>query len=106
MDTVVALHVYVDQDSKNLKWWDLTSLEKLRLFKAIKIVFSKAKIADKIQQLWNDFKTIHDTLWSDMNAIVTGPEKTELIYTYNLTKFSVFKCKFSTWQHSIYTQIS
>ena len=65
----ISFHMYVDQDSKNLKWRDLTGPEKLRLFKAIKIVelFPKLKNASKIQQLWNDFKTIYDTLWSDKN---------------------------------------
>ena len=63
----ISFHMYVDQVSKNLKWRDLTGPEKLRLFKAIKIVelFPELKNADKIQELWNDFKSIYDTLWSD-----------------------------------------
>ena len=63
----ISFHMYVDQVSKNLKWRDLTGPENLRLFKAIKLVklFPELKNAGKIQQLWNDFKNIYDTLWSD-----------------------------------------
>ena len=45
----ISFHMYVDQDSKNLKWRDLTGPEKLRLFKAIKIVelFPKLKMPAK-----------------------------------------------------------
>ena len=64
----ISFHMYVDQDSKNLKWQDLTGPEKLRVFTAIKIVelFPKLKNADKIQQLWNDFKSIYDSRMSEM----------------------------------------
>ena len=64
----ISFHMYVDQDYKNLKWQDLTGPEKLRVFTAIKIVelFPKLKNVDKIQQLWNDFKSIYDSLMSEM----------------------------------------
>jgi len=57
--------MYVDQDSKHLKWRDLTGPEKLQLFKAIKIeeLFPKLKQAKKNQQIWNGFKSsIYDNL--------------------------------------------
>ena len=46
----ISFHMYVDQDSKNLKWRDLAGPEKLRVLTAIKIVelSPKLKNADKI----------------------------------------------------------
>ena len=63
----IPFHMYADKDSKILKWRDLTGPEKLRLFKAIKIpeLFPKLNQSNKIQQIWNDFKSIYDTLWSE-----------------------------------------
>ena len=57
--------MYVDKESKNLKWRDLTGPEKLRLFKSIKIaeVFPNLKEAQKVQQLWEQFKKIYEILW-------------------------------------------
>ena len=50
--------MYVDKESKNSKWKDLTGPEKLKLFKSIKIaeLFPNLRKAQEVQQLWERFK--------------------------------------------------
>ena len=57
--------MYVDKESKNLKWRDLTGPEKLKLFKSIKIaeLFPNLQKAQEVQQLWEQFKKIYGILW-------------------------------------------
>lgn len=56
----ISFHMYVDKDSKSLKWRDLTGPEKRRLFKAIKIaeLFPRVPHATKIQEIWKSFQEI------------------------------------------------
>ena len=58
--------MYVDKESKNLKWRDLTGPEKVQLFKCIKIpeLFPKLPSAHKVQQLWENLQNIYKILWS------------------------------------------
>ena len=58
--------MYLDKESKSLKWRDLTSPEKLKLFASIKIpeLFPDLKNANLVQKLWDDFKVIYKILWS------------------------------------------
>ena len=61
----ICFHMYVDKESKNLKWRDLTGPEELKLFKSIKIaeLFPNLQKAQEVQQLWEQFKKIYDILW-------------------------------------------
>ena len=61
----ICFHMYMDKESKNLKWRDLTGPEKLKLFKSIKIpeLFPSLQEVQKIQQLWEEFKKIYVILW-------------------------------------------
>ena len=54
----ICFHMYVDKESKNLKWRDLTGPEKLKLLKSIKIaeLFPNLQKAQEVQQLWEQFK--------------------------------------------------
>ena len=58
--------MYVDKESKHLKWRDLTGPEKLRLFRAIKIpeLFPALPSGEKVQQLWENLQGIYKILWS------------------------------------------
>ena len=58
--------MYVDKDSKTLKWRDLTGPEKLQLFKAIDIpqLFPKISHVVKVQELWTKFLEIYLVLQS------------------------------------------
>lgn len=62
----ISFHMYVDKESKHLKWRDLTGPEKVRLFKAIKIpeLFPALPNGEKVQQLWNNLQSIYKDLWS------------------------------------------
>jgi len=57
--------MYMDKESENLKWRDLTGPEKLMLFKSIKIpeLFPNLQEVQKVQQLWEEFKNIYVILW-------------------------------------------
>lgn len=60
----ISFHMYVDKESKVLKWRDLTGPEKLKLFHKIDIssVFPGIPHATLVQKLWKDFLSIYKTL--------------------------------------------
>ena len=60
----VSFHMYVDKDSKALKWRDLTGPEKLKLFNQIDIpkFFPAVSQATQVQKIWKDFLSIYMTL--------------------------------------------
>ena len=64
----IPFYMYVDKESKHLKWRDLTGPEKVRLFRAIKIpeLFPALPSGEKVQQLWENLKDslIYKVLWS------------------------------------------
>ena len=66
----IPFHMYMDKESKTLKWRDLTGPEKLKLFKLIKIpeLFPNLKNEEGIQQLWNDLSRIYKLLWLPKNV--------------------------------------
>ena len=53
--------MYIEKDSKTLKWRDLTGPEMVRLFKAIAIpqLFPIIPHAVKVQKLWTEFLEIY-----------------------------------------------
>lgn len=63
-ESKINFHMYVDKDSKSLKWRDLTGPEKLKLFNKIDIaaVFPGVPNATLIHKIWKDFLTIYNTL--------------------------------------------
>jgi len=65
----ISFHMYVDKESKHLKWRDLTGPEKLKLFKHIEIpdLFPKLSNGQKVQQLWKNLQNIYETLWLPKN---------------------------------------
>ena len=58
--------MYVDKESKNLKWRDLTGPEKHKLLKHIDIadLFPRIPQASTIQDIWMEFREIYRTLQS------------------------------------------
>ena len=54
----IPFHTYTDQESKPLKWNNLTGPEKSKLFKSIKIpeLFPNLRNARDVQTLWDTFK--------------------------------------------------
>ena len=56
--------MYVDKDTKTLKWRDLTGPEKLKLFHKIDIetLFPGIPNATLVQKIWKDFLNIYNTL--------------------------------------------
>lgn len=60
----ISFHMYVDKDSKTLKWRDLTGPEKLRLFNKIDFstLFPSIPNSTLIQKIWQDFLSIYETL--------------------------------------------
>ena len=60
----ISFHMYVDKDSKALKWRDLTGPEKLKLFNHIDIpkLFPDVTHATQVQKIWKDFLSIYSTL--------------------------------------------
>ena len=58
--------MYVDKESKHLKWRDLTGPEKVRLFGAINMpeLFPALPSEEKVQQLWENLQGIYKILWS------------------------------------------
>ena len=59
--------MYVDKDSKVLKWRDLTGPEKCRLFKGIDIpsLFPRIPHATTVQRIWTEFQEIYGILQSN-----------------------------------------
>ena len=60
----ISFHMYVDKDTKTLKWRDLTGPEKLKLFHRIDIetLFPGIPNATLVQKIWKDFLNIYNTL--------------------------------------------
>lgn len=58
--------MYVDKDSKVLKWRDLTGPEKRKVFKEIDIprLFPRISQATNVQAIWTEFREIHHVLQS------------------------------------------
>ena len=56
--------MYLDKDSKVLKWCDLTGPEKLKLFNKINIsqLFPNIPHTTNVQKIWKDFLNIYTTL--------------------------------------------
>ena len=57
----ISFHMYVDKDSKALKWW---GPEKLKVFHKIEIAAVSPGVpnATLAQKIWKDFLTIYNTL--------------------------------------------
>lgn len=62
----ISFHMYVDKESKVLKWIDLTGPEKYKLLKEINIVklFPRIPQATDIQIIWVEFREIYRILQS------------------------------------------
>ena len=60
----ISFHMYLDKDSKVLKWRDLTGPEKLKLFNKINIsqLFPNIPHTTNVQKIWKDFLNIYTTL--------------------------------------------
>ena len=60
----ISFHMYLDKDSKVLKWRDLTGPEKLKLFNKINIsqLFLNIPHTTNVQKIWKDFLNIYTTL--------------------------------------------
>ena len=63
----ISFHMYLDKDSKSLKWRDLVGPEKLKLFKQIDIMklFPRIPNAQSVHLLWKSFLSIYETLRSN-----------------------------------------
>ena len=63
-DCKINFHMYIEKESKNLKWRDLTGPEKLKVFDKINIVelFPNLPQAEKVQRLWMTFFEIYSVL--------------------------------------------
>lgn len=63
----ISFRMYVDKDSKVLKWRDLTGPEKCRLFKGIDIpsLFPRIPHATTVQRIWTEFQEIYGILQSN-----------------------------------------
>lgn len=74
-----------------MKWQDLTSTEKKRLFEHMDIptLFPSLENRQKIQKLWNEFITIVNSL---LVSIQQSPDKYSLIRRPN-NGLSVYQCK-------------
>ena len=63
---------YIGKESKKLKWRSLTGPEKLKVFSNINLVDLFPDLVDNelVQQLWNDFLTVHK-LFSAKPSVIT-----------------------------------
>ena len=63
-DCKINFHMYIEKESKCLKWRDLTGPEKLNLFTKINIVelFPSIPKAEEIQRIWVTFFKIYNVL--------------------------------------------
>lgn len=62
----ISFHMYLEKDTSQLKWRDLTGPEKLKVFKKLKIpeVFPTFPQSNKVQEIWNGLLQINEYLWS------------------------------------------
>ena len=62
----ISFHMYLEKDTSQLKWRDLTGPEKLKLFKKLKIpeIFPTFPQSNKVQEIWDGLLQINEYLWS------------------------------------------
>lgn len=62
----ISFHMYLQKDTSQLKWRDLTGPEKLKLFKKLKIpeIFPTFPQSNKVQEIWDGLLQINEYLWS------------------------------------------
>ena len=98
----ISFHMYVDKDSKTLKWRDLTGPEKLRLFKAIDIpqLFPKISHVVKVQELWTEFLEIYLVLQS---TTALDNERMKSIRSHVKNWMTVYQCTRPNTSHFICT---
>ena len=65
-DCKISFHMYLEKDTSQLKWRDLTGPEKLKLLKKLEIpkFFPTFPQSNKVQEIWDGLLQINEFLWS------------------------------------------